>query len=186
MRRLEVIEQQLRGGGSGPEGKPLGPYLDAREASFTLVGRSPRPTDPAELSTRAYVLYKFGEFLMGLLQNRCGHDKVQLLIADSLPKVVAVLRNGYTRNAYRRSVFWDERTRTLFIRKERLETAGEFTLVLLHALAHIKAGDMNDDTNPAFVAEFHRALRVCCEDMFLSRVTSTKRSQVDALDKKVG
>merc|ERR1711988_815947 len=37
--------------------------------------------------------------------------------------------------------------------------------MLVHCIAHISVGDLDDDRNPAFIREFHRALRVCGPDI---------------------
>lgn len=55
------------------------------------------------------------------------------------------------------------------MRRERLETVGEFVLVLIHCLAHLKAQDLRDDTDPSFVKEFHRSLAIVCDDLFFAR-----------------
>ena len=37
-----------------------------------------------------------------------------------------------------------------------MDSIGEFLVVILHSLAHIKSGDMTDDSNTLFLREFYR------------------------------
>ena len=71
------------------------------------------------------------------------------------------------------------------MRKERLENVGEFVLVLIHCLAHLKVQDLRDDTEPSFVKEFHRGLAIVCDDLFFARYrrSQTSSSQNEDLDK---
>ena len=55
------------------------------------------------------------------------------------------------------------------MRQERLENVGEFVLVLIHTLSHIKAGGIYDDWDLSFVKEFYLSLSICCSQLFFSR-----------------
>lgn len=46
--------------------------------------------------------------------------------------------------------------RTLFIRRQRLQSAGGFSLLLLHCLSHVALQDMSCDSSPAFRRLFFR------------------------------
>lgn len=46
--------------------------------------------------------------------------------------------------------------RTLFIRRQRLQSAGGFSLLLLHCLSHVALRDMSCDSSPAFRRLFFR------------------------------
>lgn len=46
--------------------------------------------------------------------------------------------------------------RTLFIRRQRLRSAGGFSLLLLHCLSHVALQDMSCDSSPAFRRLFFR------------------------------
>ena len=69
-----------------------------------------------------------------------GTRKVKISVASSLPhsggKEVGV---DYDNNAFANSFMWESSSRTLYIRQERLESVGEFALMLVHTLAHIQA-----------------------------------------------
>ena len=85
-----------------------------------------------------------------------GTPEVSLLLASNLPP------NNYNNNAFRNSVFYQHARNILFVRKERMESIGEFAMVILHSLAHIKVGDMTDDANVQFLRVFYRvSVREC-------------------------
>jgi hypothetical protein len=42
------------------------------------------------------------------------------------------------------------------VRKERMDSIGEFVVVILHSLAHIKTGDLSDDGDTVFLREFYK------------------------------
>ena len=44
----------------------------------------------------------------------------------------------------------------MFVHEECMETVGEFVLVVIHCLSHIKVDDLTDDYNPDFLREFTR------------------------------
>ena len=96
------------------------------------------PVDLNKVSARSFVVYKFGCFVADLLASRCRHVPVTLLLADTVP-ASKELKN----NSYRNSFLYDANNRILYMRAARLETVGDFVLVLVHTLAHIKAGERN-------------------------------------------
>ena len=65
----------------------------------------------------------------------CHHTPVTLLLADKIPP-----NDALTNNAYRNSFYYDATNHILYLRTARLESVGQFILVLIHQLAHIKAG----------------------------------------------
>ena len=99
-----------------------------------------------------------------LLVVHCYHRPVSILLADKVPP-----NSQLTRNAYRNSFYYDANNRILYLRRERLESVGEFVLVLVHTLSHVHVDDLTDDYDPNFVKEFYRALCVVCNDLFFAR-----------------
>lgn len=138
-------------------------YIDSKDAMWvhdTVL----RPVDIAAIPVRAFVVYKFGCCVIESLIAHCNHQPVSLLLADRIPP------NGHhSRNAFRNSFAYDPHNKILYMRLERLDNVGEFILVLVHTLSHIKIGGFSDDSDPSFVREFYRALSICCSDLFLSR-----------------
>ena len=122
------------------------------------------PVDLDVISAREFIVYKFACFISDLLVVQCYHKPINILLADKLPPNVQL-----TRNAYRNSFFFDANNQILYLRRDRLESVGEFVLVLVHALSHIKVKDMTDDADPAFVKEFYKSLSVVCNDLFFAR-----------------
>ena len=37
-----------------------------------------------------------------------------------------------------------------------MDSIGEFVMIIVHSLAHIKSGDLTDDSHPLFMREFYR------------------------------
>ena len=176
--RLTAIETTL-GGSAGSDASQRAEssaamlpscYMDQRDAGWGLSGSAPVLVQPAEITPQRYVVYRWAQFVVDLLATKAGFPRIAVLLAESLPEVSAELQNDYRGNAFRRSVFVDRRAQALFVRVERMDNAGELTVVLAHTLAHLHVGDMSDDTTPAFMRAFQTALRMCCMDMFASRV----------------
>lgn len=44
----------------------------------------------------------------------------------------------------------------LFVRRQRLQSVGGFSLLLLHCLSHVKIKDMSSDSSPAFQRIFFK------------------------------
>ena len=124
------------------------PYIDIKDAQWECKGDLV-PTDVQSLKPSDFVVYRFGVFSSKLLQKQNGLPQVTILLASNLPP------NNYSRNCFRNSFFYEHSKNILFVRKERLVSVGEFVVVILHCLAHIKAGDLTDDNNPIFLREFY-------------------------------
>ena len=95
-----------------------------------------QPVDINQLNSRTFVVYKFGSFVADLVASRCRHSPVTILLANKIPP-----NPELTRNQYRNSFHFDANNRILYIRSARLDTVGDFIVVLVHTMAHIKAGD---------------------------------------------
>ena len=141
------------------------PYLDIRDAQWSNSEKL-KPADITKLAPTNFVIYRFGLFLSRMLKTRLEFPDVSVLLADSLP------HNNYTKNAYRHSYYYEEGSNILFVRKERTESVGEFSLVIAHALAHLRIADLRDDSHPFFLRHFHRALRLICTDLFFGRASA--------------
>lgn len=108
------------------------------------------PVDINELNPMQFVVYRFGVFIIQLLQEVMGVPQVTLLIASSLPP------NNYSKNAFRNSFFYERSRQILFIRQERMDSVGDFVVLMMHCLAHIKVDDLVDDNNVLFLREFYK------------------------------
>lgn len=162
-------------GGSGSLNRVLGAdysrsYLDVKDAQWESKGDL-APVNINNISPSQFVVYRFGVFIIRMLHQAIGTPEVSLLLASNLPK------NNYDRNAFRNSVHFEHARKILFVRRERMDSIGEFVVVILHSLAHIKSGDMTDDSNTLFMREFYKGLRVVCQDMFFSRARNTPTTQ---------
>ena len=167
--RVCEIEEMLKTGVDGsssmlPNSKA---YIDPLDAQWVCEGETVA-VSVNELAPSSFVVYQFGNFVMRMLsQDEYRFPKVTLLLASNLPP------NNYSKNAFRNSYRYQRKEKILFVRQERMEHVGGFVLVVIHALAHIKVRDMIDDSNPQFLREFYRAMRICCQDLFFARSRSS-------------
>ena len=124
-------------------------FIDIKDAQW-LLAHDIIPLDINSITPSQFVIYRFGVFIVRLLKETIGTPNVTLLLASSLPQ------NDYDRNMYRRSFFYQRAMNILFIRRERLESVGEFVMLIMHCLAHIKTGELKDDADPLFLRAFYK------------------------------
>lgn len=147
-------------GDHSEKGKGFVDILDAQwECEGELI-----PSCPSTLNPREYLVYQHGLFLMHTLHNLKLTPVVSLQIAASLPY------NNYVNNAFQKSFFYQEAEETLFVRRQRLQSVGGFSLLLLHCLSHIKVKHMTSDSSPAFQRIFFKALQACLGELFQARL----------------
>ncbi|XP_068440228.1 uncharacterized protein si:dkey-103g5.4 isoform X2 [Clinocottus analis] len=166
---LKGMEQQLRGWACGvgllrgelaDRGKSFVDVLDAQwecEGELVLL-------DLSVLNPREFLVYQHGLFLMRTLHNLKLTPDISLQIATRLPN------NNYFNNAFRNSFFYQEAEETLFVRRQRLQSVGGFSLLLLHCLSHVKIKDMSSDSSPSFQRLFFKILQECLGELFQARL----------------
>lgn len=141
-------------------------YIDNQDANW-MYDTEFHPVDLNSIPVRAFVVYKFGVFIIDLLCRNRKYPSVHLLLADKIPP-----NKNLVRNAYRNSFKFESHNQILYMRLCRLDNVGEFVVVLVHTLAHIKTNTLADDMDPSFIKEFYRSLSICCSDFFFSRHNS--------------
>ncbi|XP_077985306.1 uncharacterized protein LOC144439946 [Glandiceps talaboti] len=167
-KKLEELRDLVSKGFKAPPAVGEGDhYLDDRDADWSTDDKL-HPVDLNQLSARNLVVYKFACFVVEMVATHCQHKPVTLLLADKIAANDELLANPY-----RHSYHYDDSNRILYMRLARLDHVGEFLLVLVHALAHVKSGDMRDDSQPEFTRQFHKALSVVCHDLFFARYRRT-------------
>lgn len=163
--KLQEIQDIVGGGeGSLKAKKSDEPFIDIKDDTLFSSDDDLVPVDLDVISAREFIVYKFSCFIADLLVVQCYHKPISILLAEKLPPNAQL-----TRNAYRNSFFFDANNKILYMRRDRLESVGDFILVLVHTLAHIKVENMIDDSDPAFVKEFYRSISVVCNDLFFAR-----------------
>ena len=178
--RLARIEELLRSRGvsgassSSQLASSLVSYVDTRDETFTLLGERPEVVNVNDVTPRHFIVYRFGLHVLDLLGKLNRHNPVNLLLARTLPAVSDALHNNYRNNAFGRSFFFEQATNTLFVRMERIESVGDFVLLLAHCSAHLSVGHMDNDADPAFMGQFYRSLRCCLDDMFAARNSNSR------------
>ena len=149
------------------QNQPLGSnpssYIDSKDALW-VNDTEFHTVSTSSISPKAFVIYKFGCCIIKSLSTHCSHEPVSLLVADKIPP-----NRHIQQNAFCNSFVFDAKNRILYVRLERLKNVGEFVLLLVHVLAHIQVGNLNNDADPEFVKEFYRCLSICCNDLFLNR-----------------
>ena len=143
-----LLQTQLVSTGNPPSSSDHTPYIDIQDAQWECKGQIVS-TDVYALKPADFVVYQFGVFSSQILHLKNQLPEVPIQIASNLPP------NNYTKNCFRNSFFYDHPRGILFIREERLASIGEFVLVVLHCLCHIKCGDLTDDSEPVFLREFY-------------------------------
>merc|ERR1711927_25661 len=71
---------------------------------------------------------------------------------------------------------------TLLVHSNRLSSSGDFGLIVIHALSHIKvnASDLSNDSDPAFLAEFYKNLKILSQDLYKKSVVASTNSAAAA------
>ncbi|XP_047191720.1 uncharacterized protein si:dkey-103g5.4 isoform X2 [Scophthalmus maximus] len=166
---LKVVELQLKDWACGAgllrgeltdRGTSFVDILDAQwECEGELI-----PLDPSVLNPREFLVYQHGLFLMQTLHSLKLTPVISLQIAASLPN------NNFLNNAFRNSFFYQEAEEMLFVRRQRLQSVGGFSLLLLHCLSHVKIKDMSSDSSPAFQRIFFKVLQACLGELFHVRL----------------
>jgi len=111
-----------------------------------------------KLSVQEHARLDFGRHLAEMI----GLTHVKIEAASSLPP------SDLANNSFKNSYLYDESSQVLYIHTTRLSSSGDFGLVAIHALSHIKVNpsDMSDDSNPQFTAEFYTNLRILSQDLY--------------------
>ncbi|XP_072885617.1 uncharacterized protein [Hemitrygon akajei] len=139
------------------------PYIDAVDAEFTCEGNLV-PLTPEKISVTELAVYRFGIYIVQRVKKVINAPEIKLLLASSLPQ------NNYTHNTFRNSFFYQHSQNTLFIRRQRLASVGDFSLLLVHCLAHLAAGQLSDDSDTLFLKFFHQALKFIFKETFFTRL----------------
>ncbi|CAJ1065477.1 uncharacterized protein si:dkey-103g5.4 isoform X1 [Xyrichtys novacula] len=166
---LKGVEQQLKSWARGAKlfrgelSDRSQSFVDILEAQWECEGEL-IPLDSSALNPREFLVYQHGLYLMHTLHNLKLTPTISLQIAASLPN------NNYYNNAFRNSFFYQEAEETLFIRRQRLQSVGGFSLLLLHCLSHVKIKDMSSDSSPHFQRLFFKALQAGLGELFLTRL----------------
>ncbi|KAM7399476.1 hypothetical protein PAMP_018747 [Pampus punctatissimus] len=145
-------------------------FVDVLDAQWECEGEL-IPLEPSILNPREFLVYQHGLFLMHTLHSLKLTPTISLQIAAGLPN------NNYFNNAFRNSFFYQEAEETLFVRRQRLQSVGGFSLLLLHCLSHIKIKEMSSDSSPAFQRLFFKVLQACLSELFQARLSVSPSRQ---------
>jgi hypothetical protein len=106
------------------------------------------------------------------LASMVGVRNLKILAAKSLPPSAA------TGNAFCNSYQYTVDENTLFVHKSRLSSSGDFGLVVIHALSHIKVNpqDLSNDMDPRFMAEFYKNMKILSQDLYKKSASAQSAS----------
>ncbi|XP_058270321.1 uncharacterized protein si:dkey-103g5.4 isoform X4 [Hemibagrus wyckioides] len=164
-RLIQDVEQRLRDRAKGP-GFLSGswcPFIDFLDAQWACEGELVKVAEDT-LNPREFLIYQHGQLLLQLLHTHRVAPAVKLHLASSLPT------NNYHCNAFRNSFHYQEMDNSLYVRQQRLQSVGGFSLLLLHCAAHISTDQLSVDTTADFQRAFFKVLQVCLSELFHARL----------------
>ncbi|XP_072094444.1 uncharacterized protein [Mobula birostris] len=146
------------------------------------------PADLGNLSPHHFVIYRFGCSITHLLYSSCDYAPLTLLMADDVPNEQDI----HCKNrSYTNGFYYDADNRILYIRSAWLNNVGQLIVLILHVMAHVKAGIQINDDHPTFTEEFDHAVAILATtlfEMFFDTTSSVAEVHQDAeiLDSKNG
>eukprot|EP01034_Spumella_vulgaris_P034613 gene34613-42697_t len=122
------------------------------------------PDDSIQIQERARI--DFGKKLATMI----GLKTLNIKAASSLPPSKA------SNNAFCNSYLYTAKDNTLVVHTNRLGSSGDFGLVVIHALSHIKVNpeDLSNDADPRFLAEFYKNLKLLSQDLYKKSAAVTQ------------
>ncbi|XP_069038919.1 neurogenic locus notch homolog protein 3 isoform X1 [Lepisosteus oculatus] len=128
------------------------------------------PADVSELPPRHFAVFLFGCHALRLLTSTCGFPPVTLLLAQAVPSRT---RERPGPESYCCGDFYYDRTnQILYLRKAKLDSAGEFIAILLHSMAFIASGTETRE----FMRAFHQAVSAISTALFYSHCDITEET----------
>ena len=168
--KLNHIDRVMRtldtaGQGAGVQqtlSAPVGVFFDGGNPQ---QGEELRQTLPEKLSVQEKARIQFGKRLAEMV----GIKNLAIVAAGSLPP------SQLSNNSFKNSYHFNASANTLYIHISRLSSSGDFGLVVIHALSHIKINpdDLSNDSDPVFMNEFYRNLRILSQDLY--KYSQTKK-----------
>lgn len=145
--------------------------LDPTDKQFVLEGNL-SPVARQNLSNSEIFNWRYSQFIADYVvsklklikTNQTSHLtlKIDIKISKTLPD------NNYANNAFRRSFYYDFKSHTLWIRKQRLVKISELLVIICHCVSHILINtDVNDlpngpkfnDHDDQFISNLYVALK---------------------------
>ncbi|XP_059812734.1 uncharacterized protein LOC132385047 [Hypanus sabinus] len=121
------------------------------------------PADLGNLSPHHFVIYRFGCSITHLLYSSFDHTPLTLLMADDVPNEQGI----HCKNrSYTNGFYYDANNRILYIKSTWLNNVGQFIVLILHVMAHVKAGIQVNDDHPIFTEEFDHAVTILATTLF--------------------
>ena len=159
-----VIPHPSKGGKAARKAHTTGGYTYRDKDEPSPIGSTVVPMDDSEIALTEKARIEYGKTLATLL----GLKSLTIKIARQLPPSPTL------GNAFAASYAYVSTEDTLYVHHQRLGSSGDFGLMVIHALSHIKSNphDLSNDADPTFLKEFYRNLRVLSQDLFKKSSTS--------------
>ena len=135
------------------------PHLPAyQDRDEPVPGERLEVVPDSDLAVQERARVDFGKRLATMI----GLKSLNIQSATSLPP------SGLTNNAFSNSYSYSAEENTLFVHHNRLGSSGDFGLVVIHALSHIKVNpaDLSNDNDPRFMSEFYKNLKILSQDLY--------------------
>ena len=154
--------------------------LSFHDSDDPIAGETLELTSEEDIHVQESCRLEFGRLLASLV----GLKDLKIRIAKSLPP------NSNELNTFRNSYHYSHQARCLYVHHSRISTSGDFGLILIHALSHIKVlpdgyQDWNDQSM-LFKNEFYKNLRILSQDLFKksmagSQITPASKDAITSL-----
>jgi len=185
--RLAAIESHFGGGGevSSRTAFATAPPAGAASVSGYMDTAAPPTGETLDAMADSDVALQeksrldFGHLLAGMV----GLSRVRVVCARSLPAVPANMAG----NAFASSYRYDPDSQTLYVHEKKLTSSGDFGLIVIHALSHIKTNpdDMGNDADTTFMGEFYRNMKILSQDLYRRSVAKSNLSASSAPSPKL-
>jgi hypothetical protein len=163
--RLQTMESRLgiagvvgaaAGGGAGSTGGA---------SQWTDTSAPPSGDALATLADDEVALQEKSRLEFGnLLASMVGLSRVRMACARTLPPVPDSMEG----NAFATSYRYDPDKALLYVHESKLTSSGDFGLVVIHALSHLKVNPdvLGNDADPVFMGEFYRNMKILSQDLY--------------------
>eukprot|EP00606_Chrysophyceae_sp_TOSAG23-5_P001356 GSChrysophyteH2.ASY1.ANO1.1387.1 assembled CDS len=149
-----------------------GPVLVKPAADEPAPGTTMKIVSDGDLHVQQRARLEFGYKVAELM----GFKELTINGASSLPQSTAV------NNAFCNSYAYDNFAKQLSIHVDRMSSSGDFGLVIIHALSHIKVNpkDLSNDADAAFTSEFYSNLKILSQDLYKHSTNSVAKQMATA------
>jgi hypothetical protein len=163
--RLQAMESRLGIAGAAGAAAGGGAGSTGGASQWTDTSAPPSGDALATLADDEVALQEKSRLEFGnLLASMVGLSRVRMACARALPPVPDSMEG----NAFATSYRYDPDKALLYVHESKLTSSGDFGLVVIHALSHIKVNPdlLGNDADPVFMGEFYRNMKILSQDLY--------------------